>query len=310
MPAAPAPRRHVDIAVGTAAGTGPEPPDAPTIVPIGGLNSIIGSGSRDGGPHHHRDNRLRHRGHARLRRWQNRHAPTVTGTTWSYTLQPADIAALGQGSGKTITATATDLGGNSTIATSASFGVDAVAPGAPTVDVISGIVNSGQVITGTTDAGTTVALNFGTGRTAVAATVTGTSWSYTLVAADITALGQGPGRTFTATATDPGGTSGPATSASFSEPFSFTGSITKVTVGDPGMPAGTYDITAYGAQGGTGNISPGGKGAKVEGTVSLTAGEELEIIVGQKGGNGFAAGGGGGSFVLARNSRLVLLRRC
>ena len=156
--------RTIDTASTTAAGTGhaftldTTAPAAPTIVQIGGLDSIIGSGSETA------DHTITGTTDActtvALNFGTGRTAipATVTGTTWSYTLLPADIAALGQGSGKTITATATDLGGNSAVTTSAPFGVDAVAPNAPTIGVISGIVNSGQVITGTTDAGTTVAL--------------------------------------------------------------------------------------------------------------------------------------------------------
>lgn len=61
----------------------------------------------------------------------------------------------------------------------------------------------------------------------------------------------------------------------------------------------TYDITAAGAiGGGTNNTS---YGAVVKGTVQLTAGETIKILVGQKGTQGNAsavtAGGGGGSFV-------------
>src|SRR3954453_21796629 len=71
-----------------------------------------------------------------------------------------------------------------------------------------------------------------------------------------------------------------------------------------GAPAtGTYDILAIGAGGGSasfGNESAaGGRGASVEGTFALTAGEVLSIIVGGQGGNGGSVGGGGGgSFVV------------
>jgi hypothetical protein len=80
------------------------------------------------------------------------------------------------------------------------------------------------------------------------------------------------------------------------------GTIKKVTV----ETTGTYDITGYGAQGGSSGSAAGGKGAEVEGSFSLTAGEKLEIIVGGEGkagaGSGNTAGGGGGgggTFILA-----------
>ncbi|MGI3903290.1 MAG: beta strand repeat-containing protein [Janthinobacterium lividum] len=82
--------------------------------------------------------------------------------------------------------------------------------------------------------------------------------------------------------------------------YSFTGAPVFVTVGT----SGTYDITGYGASGGTGTRFSGGLGAEEGGSFRLTAGEQLEIIVGQQGTNGPGnyeedGGGGGGSFVLA-----------
>jgi hypothetical protein len=73
--------------------------------------------------------------------------------------------------------------------------------------------------------------------------------------------------------------------------------------------SGTYIIEAYGAQGGgAGGGSAGGKGAKVIGEFTLTAGDRLDIIVGQEGRsfeaatNRFQASGGGGSFVVFENA--------
>lgn len=59
---------------------------------------------------------------------------------------------------------------------------------------------------------------------------------------------------------------------------------------------GIYDITAYGAMGGTGIYSAaGGLGAEIGGDFSLTSGEVLQILTG--GGGEYDGGGGGGSFV-------------
>jgi hypothetical protein len=82
--------------------------------------------------------------------------------------------------------------------------------------------------------------------------------------------------------------------------YSFTGSIQKVTVGA----GGTYDITAYGARGGSGSGGQaGGSGAEYGGNFNLTAGEKLEVVTGGAGAAGTGTdgggGGGGGSFVLA-----------
>jgi len=62
---------------------------------------------------------------------------------------------------------------------------------------------------------------------------------------------------------------------------------------------GTYRIDALGAQGGSIGAYSGGLGARIRGDFSLTAGDVLQIIVGQTGiGAGAGSGGGGGSFVI------------
>lgn len=74
--------------------------------------------------------------------------------------------------------------------------------------------------------------------------------------------------------------------------YEFSGAPQFVTV----AATGTYDIHAFGGQGGYSNPFQGGLGAEVGGTFTLTMGEKLEIIAGGKAGY---EGGGGGSFVLA-----------
>jgi hypothetical protein len=72
--------------------------------------------------------------------------------------------------------------------------------------------------------------------------------------------------------------------------------------------SGTYRITADGAQGGStdSGVYAGGLGALVSGDIYLSAGAELEIIVGEQGlsapGSNGGAGGGGGSFVIEINN--------
>jgi hypothetical protein len=79
--------------------------------------------------------------------------------------------------------------------------------------------------------------------------------------------------------------------------FTETGSIQYETITN----AGTYAITADGAQGGDGR-GAGGLGAEVSGDIYLAAGTVLEIVVGAEGSNGAngggGGGGGGGSFVI------------
>ncbi len=88
--------------------------------------------------------------------------------------------------------------------------------------------------------------------------------------------------------------------------FAYSGTtIETVTIGASGY----YDITAYGAQGGTAGgpsvHGKGGLGAMASGEIYLVAGAQLEIVVGGTGGstnNNADAGGGGGSFVIESNN--------
>jgi hypothetical protein len=88
--------------------------------------------------------------------------------------------------------------------------------------------------------------------------------------------------------------------------FDYTGSLAKFTVPIDG----TYQIIAFGAQGG--NTTPlygavGGRGAEIGGDFSLTAGKILQIAVGAAGSAGVGGGGGGGSFVVGPgNTPLVI----
>ena len=98
---------------------------------------------------------------------------------------------------------------------------------------------------------------------------------------------------------------GIATSVAHAAPvvFSYSGSIIKYVIATSGI----YDITAYGAQGGTVWYigSNGGYGAAIGGTLLLNAGQTLDIAAGGQGGLGGTSrtlgdspGGGGGSFVV------------
>jgi hypothetical protein len=83
--------------------------------------------------------------------------------------------------------------------------------------------------------------------------------------------------------------------------FTYTGSLVTFTV----PTTDTYQILAFGAQGGSGSFLPGqlglgGRGAEIGGDFSLTTGETLQIAVGGAG-SGLGSrggGGGGGSFVV------------
>jgi hypothetical protein len=68
---------------------------------------------------------------------------------------------------------------------------------------------------------------------------------------------------------------------------------------------GSYKIEAWGAQGGTSGSQTGGRGAKIQGTFTLTEGEIIRILVGQQGATGAhtqdgnpVSAGGGGTYVM------------
>ena len=91
--------------------------------------------------------------------------------------------------------------------------------------------------------------------------------------------------------------------STLSQTFNYSGSIVNFTV-----PAGVTSITidAMGAGGGNANASYG-KGARMQGTVAVTPGTTLKILVGGKGGANSFPGGGGGTFVTNNaNSPLVV----
>jgi hypothetical protein len=103
--------------------------------------------------------------------------------------------------------------------------------------------------------------------------------------------------------------SGPAARATLFD-FTYSGSLVTFTV----PTTDTYQILAFGAQGGSGTfaggVGAGGRGAEIGGDFNLTAGEILQIVVGGAGGTGAgngAGGGGGGSFVVGPgNTPLVI----
>ncbi|MGD0253266.1 MAG: glycine-rich protein [Verrucomicrobiota bacterium] len=93
----------------------------------------------------------------------------------------------------------------------------------------------------------------------------------------------------------------------FSQSYLFTGAETTITLNP-----GTYDITAFGAQGGSGNVWPfsgggPGLGAEMEAEFNITTATTLTLLVGGAGSNnGAGGGGGGGSFVVNGSTPLLV----
>jgi hypothetical protein len=109
-----------------------------------------------------------------------------------------------------------------------------------------------------------------------------------------------------------------ATRQANADTISYSGAETSYTV----AVSGTYEITVFGAQGGSGTIgsgqgasTSGGLGAEIDAVFNLTAGNVLTILAGGAGSNGsfgptmsFGAGGGGGggSFVFDTTTSTLL----
>lgn len=85
----------------------------------------------------------------------------------------------------------------------------------------------------------------------------------------------------------------------------YSGSIVDYTV----LTTGAYNITVFGARGGSAGTEAGGLNAKVSADFTLSAGNVLNILVGGQGAsgtvNGAGGGGGGGSFVAEANGTAI-----
>jgi Domain of unknown function (DUF4214)/Bacterial Ig-like domain/Lipase (class 3) len=106
---------------------------------------------------------------------------TVDGNgRWTYTLTAANLALMGQNSGLSLTATATDAAGNPSVAvTSAPFAVDTIAP-ALTLDESSDAQTLVVTLNGTGDANATVVLDEGATQIATATANASGVWSVAL----------------------------------------------------------------------------------------------------------------------------------
>jgi hypothetical protein len=82
-------------------------------------------------------------------------------------------------------------------------------------------------------------------------------------------------------------------SSTGTQTFNYTGAVTTWTV--PAFVT-SINVTARGAQGGS-NGGTGGQGAIITGTLAVTPGQVLSLLVGQQPTGGTFSGGGGGSFV-------------
>ena len=135
----------------------------------------------------------------------------VSNGTWSVTVPSTILRAISDAS-YAVQATVSSADGN-TGSASTQVVVDASVPAAPTFALVAGndVINAteatGAVISGTAEANATVELSLG-GQVKMLAADAGGSWSYTVVAADYLAMGQGS-ETLSAVAIDAAGNRSP-----------------------------------------------------------------------------------------------------
>jgi len=227
----------------------------------------------------------------------NSRVATVSGSAWTYTLVSADITAMAQGA-ETLSATQTDAAGNtSTNAGTRSITVDTVAPTVTGVLVSAGeAINAsefaaGVTITGAAEAGARVDITFADTTTVRSVTAGSTgAWTYTLVKADISAMGQGS-ETFTVKATDAAGNTGTPASTTIS-----------IDTAAPTMSA--FALTTASDSG----TKADGKSNVASPTIQLTAelGSTLSIDLGKGAGYQAAGTGTGASQTLTAGSAYTL----
>jgi hypothetical protein len=127
---------------------------------------------------------------------------------------PADALSLNGGTIKSSGGVDAVLS-SAAVSANSSYLVDTSAPSAPIINTVAGndVINASEatsVITGTSEANATIALTLGSGNVRTVTANGSGVWSYTLVTADITAMGQGS-ETISATATDAAGNTSSAT---------------------------------------------------------------------------------------------------
>ncbi|MCX8519472.1 MAG: Ig-like domain-containing protein, partial [Methylophilaceae bacterium] len=89
----------------------------------------------------------------------NTRTATVTGTDWSYTLTKGDLNALGQGTGKTVSVSQTDLSGNTSVAsTITTLAIDTIAPSSADLSASDGVQSIANLFINRQQAGAPVSL--------------------------------------------------------------------------------------------------------------------------------------------------------
>ncbi|WP_310451437.1 Ig-like domain-containing protein, partial [Sulfuritalea sp.] len=174
-----------------------------------------------------------------------------SGTTYTAPYTPplnteATTATIGVAAGTFTNAEAQNNSAGSLV-----LAVDTAVPSAPTINAVAtdDVVNAGEAggaITGTAEAGATIALTLGTGNTRSVTADGSGNWTYTLVAGDITAMGEGA-ETLSATQTDAAGNA----SAAATRPVSVDTVVPTITAQAASVGTKTVTLTLSEAVAGT-----------------------------------------------------------
>ncbi|MEI6762113.1 MAG: Ig-like domain-containing protein, partial [Betaproteobacteria bacterium] len=138
----------------------------------------------------------------------------VSGTTWTYTLGTTAINGFGEGP-ETLTVISTDVAGNASTAATKTVFIDTVGPTTTLVSTAGAEINAAELnasakLIGKTEAGARVSLTLGDGNVRSVIADGSGDWSYTLVKADVAAIGQDVKKTLSASAIDISGNTGAA----------------------------------------------------------------------------------------------------
>ncbi|MDP3512167.1 MAG: Ig-like domain-containing protein, partial [Sulfuritalea sp.] len=174
-----------------------------------------------------------------------------SGTTYTATFTPpgstdASTVTIGVAAGTFTNAEAQNNSAGSLV-----LAVDTAVPSAPTINAVAtdDVVNAGEAggaITGTAEAGATIALTLGTSNTRSVTADGSGNWTYTLVAGDITAMGEGA-ETLSATQTDAAGNA----SAAATRPVSVDTVVPTITAQAASVGTKTVTLTLGEAVAGT-----------------------------------------------------------
>ncbi|MDH6082324.1 Ig-like domain-containing protein [Umezakia ovalisporum] len=182
---------------------------------------------------------------------------------FTYNLTTVNLQTIGQGAGKTITASQTDAAGNTGTSPAFSFAVDTIAPTVTITNIgsadsiVSGAAGDNTVV-GRAEAGSgNVTIRFAGTALGTAAVDAQGNFTYNLTTANLQTIGQGAGKTITASQTDAVANTGTSPAFSFAvDTIAPTVTITNIGSADSIVSGAAGDNTVVGrAEAGSGDVT-------------------------------------------------------